>query len=293
MTADEHGVVDDHPAWSTHRYDRRTMVGPPPLPLPPPVVAASPVAPALRPPAPPHPTLPLRAAVGAVVVLTASLVASKLVLDALVDRGWPVLVYVVLLLALGYGPSLVWCVVVSRRWANGRVAADLGLVPRWADLGWGPVIWLAAVLAQLAVTATIVALGVPLSNNTDGVSDLAADRTYVVSVVIAAVIAAPIVEELVFRGVVLRGLRSVSPAVIAVALQGVLFGLAHVDPVRGAGNVGLAIVLAAVGIVFGLFAYVLRRIGPTIVAHAIFNGVVLVLVLSGLADRLADAMSAR
>lgn len=229
------------------------------------------------------------AAVGAVVVLTASLVASKLVLDSLVDRNWPVLVYVALLLVLGYGPSLAWCVHVSRRWATGKVAADLGVVPRWADLGWGPVIWLAAVLAQLAVTATVVAVGIPLSNNTDGVSELSADRTYVVSVVIAAVVAAPIVEELVFRGVVMRGLRSVSPMLVAVVLQGLLFGLAHVDPVRGAGNVGLAIVLGAVGIVFGGFAYLLRRIGPTIVAHAIFNAVVLVLVLTGVADRLADA----
>ena len=33
----------------------------------------------------------------------------------------------------------------------------------------------------------------------------------------------------------------------------------------------------------------LRRIGPTIVAHAIFNGVVLLIVLTGVADRLQDA----
>ena len=62
-------------------------------------------------------------------------------------------------------------------------------------------------------------------------------------------------------------------------MQGVLFGLAHVDPARGAGNIGLVLVLAAVGVAFGGAAYLLRRIGPTIIAHAIFNGVVMAVVL--------------
>ena len=59
-----------------------------------------------------------------------------------------------------------------------------------------------------------------------------------------------------------------------------LFGVAHVDPVRGTGNIGLVLVLSGVGAAFGGGAYLLRRIGPTIVAHAIFNGAVLVLVLT-------------
>ena len=135
----------------------------------------------------------------------------------------------------------------------------------------------------------VVGLGVPISNNTDGITDLQTNRTYVVSIVITAVIAAPIVEEMVFRGVVLRGLRSRMGAVSAIVLQGVLFGCAHLDPVRGRGNLGLVMVLSGVGIAFGAGAVLLRRIGPTIVAHAIFNGVVLLIVLTGVADRLQDA----
>ena len=87
---------------------------------------------------------------------------------------------------------------------------------------------------------------------------------------------------------VLRGLLSRLPAVGAVAGQAVLFGAAHVDPVRGAGNVGLVMVLSGVGAVFGGAAYLLRRIGATVIAHAIFNGVVLLIVLSGVADDLRD-----
>ncbi len=44
-------------------------------------------------------------------------------------------------------------------------------------------------------------------------------------------------------------------------------------------------VLSAVGAALGLGAYLLRRIGPTIIAHAIFNGVVLIIVLTGANDR--------
>ena len=261
---------------------------PPPDPATfrPPVVSASPT---FAPPRPPAPTLPVRAAVGAIAVLTISLIASKFVLEALVDFDWPLVVYVLILALLGYGPSVMWCRYVSRHWGSDSLRTDIGLAPRWADLGWGPVIWLAALGAQIAIAAVIVGLGVPISNNTDGITDLQTDRTYVVSIVITAVIAAPIVEEMVFRGVVLRGLRSTTPAVLAIVLQGVLFGCAHLDPVRGRGNVGLVLVLSGVGITFGAAAFLLRRIGPTIVAHAIFNGVVLLIVLTGVADRLEDA----
>ncbi|MGI9644520.1 MAG: CPBP family intramembrane glutamic endopeptidase [Ilumatobacteraceae bacterium] len=236
----------------------------------------------------PHPTLPIQAAVGAVVVLTVSLLASKYVLDALVGFEWPVVVYVVLLALVGYGPSLVWCKVASNRWGTGRVGHDLGLTPRWTDLAWGPLVWITAVGCQIVIGVIVLVLDIPVANNTDGITELQADRTYVVSIVITAVIAAPIVEELVFRGLVLRGLLSRMSAVLAVALQAVLFGLAHVDPVRGVGNIGLVLVLTGVGAAFGGAAYLLRRIGPTIVAHAIFNGVVLAIVLSGLADRLEE-----
>ncbi|HUS43699.1 MAG TPA: CPBP family intramembrane glutamic endopeptidase [Ilumatobacteraceae bacterium] len=232
------------------------------------------------------PTMPLVAAIGAIGVLSASLLASKFVLDAVVELGWPVAVYVVILATIGYGPSVWWCRYASRRWATGRLSTDIGLAPRFADLGWGPVIWLCAIAAQAAAAAVVVALGLPLVGNTDGLERISADRTYVVSLVITAVIAAPIVEEMVFRGVVMRGLRSRMSIVLVVIVQGLLFGVAHVDPIRGVGNLGLIVVLAGVGITFGIAVALLGRIGPSIVAHALFNGAVLLIVLSGVADRL-------
>jgi membrane protease YdiL (CAAX protease family) len=237
----------------------------------------------------PAQSLPLVAAVGAVGVLSGSLIVSKYLLDSIVGFGWPVAVYVVLLAAVGYGPSLWWCRFASRRWGTGDLGTDIGLTPRLSDLGWGPVIWLGAIGAQVVVGAVIVALGVPLVGNTEGIDEISADRTYVVSLVITAVIAAPVVEEMVFRGVVMRGLRSRLPIAAVVVLQGLLFGAAHIDPVRGVGNIGLVLLLAGVGVAFGIAVVLLGRLGPSMVAHALFNAAVLLVVLTGVADRLDTA----
>lgn len=230
-----------------------------------------------------HPTLPLTVALGALLVLVVSLVAGKALVDALVDRGWPLVVYITISAVVSYGPSLAWLAYVRRRWGAGRLDT-VGWRFRWADLGWGPVTWLAAIGVQLLLAVVVLVFDIPLSSNVESVSDADADRAYLVATAIAAVIAAPIVEELVFRGLVLRGLLSRIGPVTAIALQGVLFGVAHVDPVRGVGNVGLAVVLSGVGIVLGTAAYLTRRLGPVVIAHAIFNGVVLAILLSGVVD---------
>ena len=236
-------------------------------------------APMLAPRAPAHPALPLVAAAGAVAVLVISLLASRLLLDALLRFEWPVAAYAAIVVVVGYGPSVWWCWFATGRWGTGSRRDDLGLRWRWSDIGWGPVVWLAAIGCELVVVVVVELLDIPLASNTEGIGDVDLDRTYVLALLITAVIAAPIVEEMVFRGLVLRGLLSRLPAVPAVAVQGVLFGLPHVDPAYGAGNIGLVLVLAAVGVAFGGAAYLLRRIGPTIIAHAIFNGVVMAVVL--------------
>ena len=76
---------------------------------------------------------------------------------------------------------------------------------------------------------------------------------------------------MIFRGVMLRGLRSRLAAPLAILAQGALFGLAHIQPTFGRDNVGLVIALGLVGVGFGIGCYLVRRIGPTIIAHAMFN----------------------
>lgn len=230
-----------------------------------------------------HPSLPLSAAIGALVVLTCSLIVGKLVVDGLIDRDWPLVTYITLAGVISYGPSIVWGFYVRHRWGAGRFAA-LGWRFRWSDLGWGPLTWLTALLAQACLAVLILTLDVPFESNLEPGGPDASDRAYLVAVLAAAVIAAPIVEELVFRGLVLRGFLSRMHVAAAVPLQGLLFGLAHVDPVRGGGNLGLVLVLTGVGAVLGASAFVFRRLGPVVLAHAILNGVALTIALSGWLD---------
>lgn len=233
----------------------------------------------VAPPKPPYPTLPLVVALGALLVLTASLVLSKFVLDRLVEQRWPIAIYIVISASIGYLPSLLFGWWASRRWGRASLRSDSGLFFRASDAGWGPVTWLSCVAVQVAIAALVFSFEVPFTGNTEGIGDLADDRGYVITILITAVIAAPFVEEIVFRGLVLRGLLSRMGPVLAIAIQGVLFGVAHIDPVRGEGNLGLAMILSGVGLVLGASAYLFRRLGPTIVSHMITNSVAMTVAL--------------
>jgi uncharacterized protein len=77
---------------------------------------------------------------------------------------------------------------------------------------------------------------------------------------------APLVEELFFRGLLLRSLTSLSNPAVAIVSSGLLFGLAHFEALQFAG-------LAVFGMVLGVLAWRLRRLGPSIAAHMSFNTV--------------------
>jgi uncharacterized protein len=214
--------------------------------------------------------LPLHAAIAPVVVILVSLVSSRFLLEALAERRWPIFVYVAIAGAVGYSPVMVWCAWDSRR-RGSSIRLDAGLATHRSDLWWGPATWLACFVTQIVLALVIFATRVPIESNTEGIDELAGDRGYVISLLVLAVVAAPFVEEIVFRGYVLRGLRASMPLVAAVAVQAVLFGVAHVDPARGVKNIGLVVILSGVGAVLGVAAHLFRRIGPTIVTHAIIN----------------------
>ena len=232
--------------------------------------------------APPEPfrTLPVVAAWLGLVVTAAALVGARLGLEVLGRFDLPIVVYALLATILGYGPMVAYCWWACRRWGTGSLADDVGARVRWIDLGWGPIIWISAWVGGIAAAIVVYALHLPIKSNTDGIDRYSGDRGVLIAFLIVAVVVAPLVEELMFRGVVMRGLASIAPVWLAVVGQGLCFGAAHVDPVRGWGNIGLLVVLGAVGSVFGGAAYLLRRIGPTMIAHALYNGVVMVIVLT-------------
>lgn len=227
--------------------------------------------------------LPFTAAIGALVILAASLIVSKLIGELLGDTDVPVLLDAAISIAIGYGPSIWWCWRVRRN--SGGGFAGLGWRFRWIDLAWAPLLWVGAVVGQVIVVAVSTELGVPFESNVDS-ADGRRTVAYVIALIASAVVAAPVVEELVFRGVVLRGFVSRMNVVVAVIVQGVLFGWAHYDPSRGAGNIGLALGLSTVGCAMGLVTVLTRRLGAAVLAHALLNGFVVTMLLTGVTDDL-------
>jgi membrane protease YdiL (CAAX protease family) len=81
----------------------------------------------------------------------------------------------------------------------------------------------------------------------------------------------PLVEELFFRGLLLRGLLGkmgkiggrLGPAV-SIVLTGLVFALVHFETLQLLG-------LAAFGSVLGVLAWRTGRLGPSIIAHVTFN----------------------
>ncbi len=82
--------------------------------------------------------------------------------------------------------------------------------------------------------------------------------------VIAVAVVAPVVEEVIFRGLIMTRLGKAMPSWLAVLLSAVIFGVCHGHPVW----FGYAFVLGAV---FGLMDLQAGSILPSILAHVAFN----------------------
>lgn len=90
-----------------------------------------------------------------------------------------------------------------------------------------------------------------------------------IMIAFALVVLAPLGEELVFRGILLRGLVRVMAFPVAAIISGVLFGLAHQ-------NYWIAWPLILGICLFGMVAAVIyRRFGypMAVLTHAVFNGI--------------------
>jgi len=160
---------------------------------------------------------------------------------------------------------------LSRRYGTGRVADDL----RWRVEGRD--VWPGVGTAGLALIATVVVvnvartlLGLPVeaSDQFGALDDTTATR---IMIGVAAVIGAPLFEELLFRGVVLHALLGWGEAV-AIAVSSALFGLTHVNPDLGLDqNVLLLVSTTTTGCVLAWRAHRSGRLGPSMVAHSAFN----------------------
>lgn len=77
-------------------------------------------------------------------------------------------------------------------------------------------------------------------------------------------VAAPLVEELLFRGLLQQGLATRLPRWAALVCTAALFGVVHFEWLQLPG-------LFAAGLVFGGLLLRYQRLGPSIFAHMFFN----------------------
>ncbi len=168
------------------------------------------------------------------------------------------------------------CVIVSRRYGTGDLRRDYGVRLTGADFGWGTLMALAARFAVVVVVIPIALASRRFSGGNDRVFRVfRPDVASFVVVALVAVVGAPIVEELFFRGLVQGSfLRSLGTAG-AIGLQAVLFGLAHFQPILGVANVTVIAGITAAGVVLGITAW-WRRLGASMTAHSFFNVVAVV-----------------
>lgn len=179
--------------------------------------------------------------------------------------------------AAGWMVLLAALAVASRHFGSGRFDVDYGLDFRPIDLLGLP----AGVVLQLAV---VPALYWPLGElwpgtfDTDDVAERAtelverADGVWLWVLAAVVVIGAPIVEELVYRGLLQRSLGGRLGRWAALGAVSLLFALIHFSPIEIPG-------LFVAGLAFGLGVALTGRIGPGLMTHLAFNATGIAVVL--------------
>lgn len=202
-------------------------------------------------------------------------------LDAAGDPGGNVVAFVLSELALWL--CLVGTVAyVSRRRGTGNLVRDFGWRFRRADLGIGAIGAIIGRSATVIVTIPLYAafhellrnpsVGLPTSEITGGM---------LAAYAVAACVGAPVVEELFFRGLVQTRLVARWGATRGILVTSAMFGAGHLIGWRGPASLLAATAIAAGGVVLGYLRHRTGRLGTSMVAHSLFNGVAVLLLAVG------------
>lgn len=181
---------------------------------------------------------------------------------------------------IGFIGTALWASMVTTRNRSPfeRLRTDFGFEFRWSDVPLGIV---AGVFGQYALTILFELplypfvphlfkrLGAPARSLTSGESTGA-----LLLLGIIVCLGSPLVEELFFRGLFLRGLVGLARGRLgwgpiagvlgSAVLSGLVFGLIHGEPLQ-------LLALAGFGMLLALLACTTGRLGAGIVAHVTFN----------------------
>ncbi len=188
---------------------------------------------------------------------------------------WPISITVISVILL-WIPFVVALAVVSRYWGRARPLRDVRLSFRWADVAGIP-IGIASQLFLLPLVYWPLQQWFPDTFSSEEVEERArtlwdkVDGGWIIALVAVVVIGAPLIEEIVYRGLILQSLQGRFNEILALVISAVWFAAIHLQPVEFPGLFVFAIVL-------GLCFQMTRRLGSAILAHAAFNATGLLLV---------------
>jgi membrane protease YdiL (CAAX protease family) len=176
-----------------------------------------------------------------------------------------------------YGAWLAWMYAASRFKGFGSLRSDFGLfvdfVRDWPMLPLGVGLEIAAGIVLLPISRFVSHTPQRVVTDLD-----TSHGAKLALLAVTALLIAPVVEELFFRGLLLRSLQRRMSAPAAVVCSALAFGLAHVVFDFGSGVVLPALV--ALGMLSGVFAVRTGNLSRSILLHMGFNLLAVLAVLT-------------
>lgn len=239
-----------------------------------PALYPAPVPVVVPPPKPPHvsATFARLGAPAALVGTFLSILIARFVgehVDIAADWLLVTVVYVVL---FGLMTACAWgCSVLL---GSGSLRRDFGVSIKVEDIGWGALAFAATMVARVVL---IIVLSSEVDDPVRDVGDsIDFEGAALWAFSVAAIVGAPIVEELIFRGVLQRGLTKLVGAPVAIGAQALLFSAYHFVPDGSGFSEFYFAALVAFGVAAGVAVDRTGRLGPGMVAHAINNALAMV-----------------
>jgi uncharacterized protein len=157
----------------------------------------------------------------------------------------------------------------------------IGRRPFWRTLGWG---WIpefkmvhAVVLAFLMIGVAILSERALPHQETDIEKLLKMGMAARIAVAALAVMTAPLIEEIVYRGVIFSTVEGLMGKATAVVLVTLLFALVHVPQYWG--SVASIAVILSLSLVLTLLRAWTGKLLPCVATHLVYNGIQAVMLL--------------
>jgi membrane protease YdiL (CAAX protease family) len=201
---------------------------------------------------------------------------------------------------VGYGIFFSVALVSSRRLGAGSMAVDFGLVVRRVDFAAG--VGVAVGFELVVLVVGIVLHGLGAATPTPNVVAASDPVWNLLRLGLVSVFIGPVIEELFFRGLLMRAIRNLvlrGPAAartssgepseerrrtaltVSIVVSAVVFMVLHLyEAVDAISIVSLAANTFIVGVLLGWLATRTGRLGPGIVAHASLNAISVITLLA-------------